>query len=456
MPRQTVDLRRCHDLHNASMGSGPIIYWMSRDQRVEDNWALLKAAELAETHARPLAVAFCLAPQFLEASLRHYAFMLHGLREVEKKLAALRIPFFLLTGDPVDRLLDFVARTDAGAVVCDFNPLRISLDWKAAAARRMRIPLIEVDAHNIVPCRVASEKREVGARTLRPKLSRLMGEFLTDFPITRPSRIAWSGAAPRNDWDMALRSLRINRSIPEVDWLPPGETAAHARLARFTEEGGLSRYAEGRNDPCADAQSDLSPYLHFGQLSPQRAALEALRHGATITPWCAFQEQLIVRRELSDNFCFHTPTYDAIEAFPNWARKSLDAHRPDKRDWLYGYEDFELARTHDDLWNAAQLEMVRRGKMHGYLRMYWAKKILEWSPSPEEALATAIRLNDAYELDGRDPNGYAGIAWAIGGVHDRPWFDRSVYGVVRYMNRAGCERKFDVPAYIRRPLHQNL
>lgn len=450
MPRHIVDQRRCHELNNNGMGSGSIIYWMSRDQRVHDNWALLKTAELAEAHGRPIGVVFCLAPRFLGAALRQYAFMFKGLREVERKLSSLHIPFFLLVGDPVERLLDFIDRAGAGAVVCDFNPLRLSMGWKTAAARRMRIPLIEVDAHNIVPCRFVSEKREVGARTLRPKLSRLLGEFLTEFPAMKPARVGWSGVPPENDWDVAMRSLRINRGVPEVDWLQPGETAALRRLIRFTEEGGLLRYAEGRNTPDDDVQSNLSPYLHFGQLAPQRVAFEARRHGATTAPLSAFQEQLIVRRELSDNFCLHASNYDSVDAFPAWARKSLDLHRSDKRERLYSIEEFELARTHDDLWNAAQREMAGRGKMHGYMRMYWAKKILEWSPSPEAALETAIKLNDTYELDGRDPNGYAGVAWAVGGVHDRPWFDRPVYGVVRYMNRSGCERKFDVGAYIRR------
>jgi deoxyribodipyrimidine photo-lyase len=194
--------------------------------------------------------------------------------------------------------------------------------------------------------------------------------------------------------------------------------------------------------------SDLSPYLHFGQIASQRVAWEVRRAEAPAEAKQAFLEELIVRRELADNFCYYNPAYDQVAGFPAWAQQTLDQHRRDPRDYLYELPDWEAGRTHDDLWNAAQLEMVRRGKMHGYLRMYWAKKILEWSATPEEALATAIYLNDRYELDGRDPNGYTGVAWSIGGVHDRPWGERPVFGKIRYMSRAGCQRKFNVEQYI--------
>ncbi len=195
-------------------------------------------------------------------------------------------------------------------------------------------------------------------------------------------------------------------------------------------------------------QSRLSPYLHFGQLSAQRVALEVQAFDADIPAQEAFLEQLVVRRELSDNFCFHEPAYDRCEGFPAWALKTLEAHRRDPRPYLYALDEFEEARTHDPLWNAAQSQMVASGRMHGYLRMYWAKKILEWTESPEKAMRVAVYLNDRYQLDGRDPNGYAGIAWCIGGVHDRAWGERPVFGKVRYMSAGGARRKFDVAAYL--------
>jgi deoxyribodipyrimidine photo-lyase len=229
--------------------------------------------------------------------------------------------------------------------------------------------------------------------------------------------------------------------------ITPGEKAAGKALQNFLKYG-INDYEERRNDPSLEGQSGLSPYLHFGQLSSQRVALEVMKSNASKQSRDAFLEELIIRKELSDNFCFYNPNYDSFDGFPAWARKSLDEHRKDKREYRYALEQFEHAGTHDDLWNAAQNEMVIRGKMHGYMRMYWAKKILEWSESPEEAMETAIFLNDKYELDGRDPNGYTGIAWSIGGVHDRAWGERPVFGKIRYMSYHGCKSKFDVKAYI--------
>jgi deoxyribodipyrimidine photo-lyase len=243
--------------------------------------------------------------------------------------------------------------------------------------------------------------------------------------------------------------LSVDRSVGEVSWLDPGERAGRRALRDFLENRLVS-YNELRNNPTRNAQSNLSPYFHFGQLAPQRAALDAGLFDGNIPSLESFLDELVVRRELSDNFCQYNPDYDSFPGFPAWARETLERHRDDRRAYLYTTEHFENAATHDPLWNAAQREMLLTGRMHGYLRMYWAKKILEWSASPEQALETAIRLNDRYELDGRDPNGYAGIAWSIGGVHDRPWPERPVYGKIRSMTSAGCGRKFDVEAYIRR------
>jgi deoxyribodipyrimidine photo-lyase len=241
--------------------------------------------------------------------------------------------------------------------------------------------------------------------------------------------------------------------VPETGGPAPGEDAALAGLRAFVS-GRLAGYDTNRNDPNKDAASGLSPYLHFGQLSAQLVALTVraalLSDPALGASADAFLEQLIVRRELADNFCLHHPDYDTVDAFPAWARATLDKHRLDPRPVLYSLDELERARTDDPLWNAAQAEMVLTGRMHGYMRMYWGKKLLEWTEGPEQAMAWAVRLNDRWQLDGRDPNGYAGIAWAIGGVHDRPWPERPVFGTVRYMNSAGARRKFDVDAYVRR------
>jgi deoxyribodipyrimidine photo-lyase len=239
----------------------------------------------------------------------------------------------------------------------------------------------------------------------------------------------------------------VERTVPEVTWIAPGEREGQKALKNFVRRS-LSLYGEKRNDPGQQGQSHLSPYLHFGQVSAQRVALEVLKSDAGREAKESFLEELIVRRELADNFCFYNPLYDRFEGFPQWAKKTLNEHRNDSRRYLYSSKVFEQGGTHDDLWNAAQREMVKRGKMHGYMRMYWAKKILEWTESPEKALAIAIYLNDRYELDGRDPNGYAGISWSIGGVHDRAWTEREIFGKVRFMSYNGCRSKFDIKAYI--------
>jgi deoxyribodipyrimidine photo-lyase len=227
-----------------------------------------------------------------------------------------------------------------------------------------------------------------------------------------------------------------------------GEAAASMAAFDFVQQR-LENYPNSRNNPLLGGQSGLSPYLHFGQLSPQRLAWMVSRSDLPVETKETFLEELVVRRELADNFCYYEPAYDRIEGFPDWARKTLDQHRNDKRAYVYSLAELENGNTHEILWNACQQDLVQSGKLHGFLRMYWAKKILEWTPDPESALEYAITLNDRYSLDGRDPNGYTGIAWSLGGVHDRAWRERSVFGKVRYMNEAGCRRKFDVERYIK-------
>jgi len=443
-----VNPKRVRMLREGQPVAGPVLYWMSRDQRAHDNWALLFAQELALQYQAPLMVAFCLVRQFLGATRRQYAFMLRGLEEVERELATRGIPFRLLCGAPQEELPVFVHREHIAQLVTDFDPLRIRREWKTAIAERITVPCYEVDAHNIVPCWQASPKLEWGAYTLRPKIQRALPEFLEPFPPLHNHPVGRAATAAV-DWEEAARFAQGDQQVAAVDWLEPGEKAAQQMLRRFLD-ARLAAYPEKRNDPNADAQSDLSPYLHFGQIAAQRVALEVEESGAPREARSAFLEELVVRRELSDNFCFYSPQYDRAAGFPSWAQATLDAHRRDPRPYLYSRDELEAAQTHDDLWNAAQLEMVRRGKMHGYLRMYWAKKILEWTESPEQAQEIAIYLNDRYELDGRDPNGYTGIAWSIGGVHDRAWGARPVFGKIRYMSYNGSKNKFDVRAYVQR------
>jgi deoxyribodipyrimidine photo-lyase len=442
-----IDKRRIRILRQGNVRHGPVILWMSRDQRIDDNWALLFAQELATKQKASLGVIFYLVPQFLGATMRQYGFMVRGLQEVEKGLKEKNIPFFLLTGVPEIEIPKFVKRHKIGSLIADFNPLRINAKWKKSVMKHIDIAVYEVDAHNIVPCWIVSSKQEYAARTLRPRLHRLLPDFLRDFPSLKKHPYNWEEDASMIDWRSSIRTLDVDYTVQEVDWIQPGEKAAYLAMKKFLKNR-LSLYDGRRNDPTLDGQSNLSPYIHFGQISSQRIALNALKISTDKKSRDAFLEELIVRRELSDNFCFYNTNYDNIEGFPSWAKKTLDEHRYDKKEYVYKLEQFENAITHDPLWNAAQMEMTKKGKMHGYMRMYWAKKILEWSESPEEAIKIAIYLNDRYELDGRDPNGYAGIAWSIGGVHDRAWNERPIFGKIRYMSYNGCKAKFDIQKYI--------
>ncbi len=433
-----MNLQRVYKINTKSeIPDKPVAYWMSRDQRVYHNWALIYAAEKALQNKMPLYVFFALSPTFLGATLRQYDFMIRGLQEVERQLHALRIGFEIVLEGPMEGIPSLVKKYDIGTLVCDFSPLRIGREWREKIGNEIPIALYEVDAHNIVPCRVVTQKKEFAARTIRPKIHNLLDSFLDSFP---DMSVYSSNIAPKNtNWKYVYNNLLCDKNVKPVEWLTPGFEAANKMLSNFISSR-LASYDDNRNNPALDGQSDLSPYLHFGHISAQYIAQKIMKSKVSVKAKEVFLEELIVRRELADNFCYYNPLYDSVKGFPEWAQKTLEKHVSDKRLFLYSDAEFEEARTHDPIWNLAQSQMVTRGKMHGYLRMYWAKKILEWSPSPQEAMRIAIYLNDKYELDGRDPNGYVGIAWSIGGVHDRPWFEREIFGLIRYMSATKIQR----------------
>ena len=440
---------RIQQIRTGTRGKGPVIYWMSRDQRIGDNWALVHAQDLALHLSRPLRIVFCLADEFLQAGLRQFDFMLRGLHECAALAGSLNIPLDLVRGEAGLMLPAYLEKHQASFLIMDFDPLRIKKSWQKKVLDKTGMPAHLVDAHNIVPCWRTSQKQEYAARTIRPRIHRQLEEFLEDYPKLEPHpypALAGSGLDP----DGLLQEMDLDRTIKPVQWLTPGPAGAGDVLDDFMANR-LALYQEKRNDPNMLALSNLSPYLHFGHTSAQKVALQVKKQLETpLQSREAFLEELIVRKELSDNFCHYNQNYDNFQGLPAWAQKTLDKHRSDSRDYLYEPRALEQGLTHDPLWNAAQMEMVKSGKMHGYMRMYWAKKILEWSKSPEQAIDTAIFLNDKYELDGRDPNGYTGIMWSMGGVHDRPWKERKIFGTVRYMSYNGCQRKFNVDAYIQK------
>jgi deoxyribodipyrimidine photo-lyase len=422
--------------------------------RLSDNWALLYAQELAHAHDAEFVICYNLDPQFLGGTLRQLDFKIGALKQLHDDAHKKNISFHTLVGNDISIVADFVHNNKIGAVVTDFAPLRIQQKWLKQLNKALKIPLYVVDAHNVVPVWEASDKKEFAAYTIRPKINKRLKEFLTDFPVLKKQKDR-ATAFQEINFDTILKKAETDRTVLPVTWCKPGEKAAHKALKHFIEVTS-EHYGDKRNDPVADVQSQLSPYLHYGMIAPQRAACEAQKAHIPHVSKEAFLEELVVRRELADNFCFFEPNYDNPKGFHEYFANEHKRIAGQKREYVYTLKQFEEAQTHDDLWNACQLQMTRSGKMHGYLRMYWAKMIFAWSRNVDEAMKIAIYLNDKYELDGRDPNGYTGIAWCIGGVHDRPWYPNPVFGKLRYMSRNGMAKKFDVKAYISKWMGNSL
>jgi len=460
MQDRIISLKTCPFSGNA------VIYVMSRDQRIRDNHAIFEAQKLAIINKKPLYVLFVLGKKGYR-SREHYSFMLNGIRQIKEDLNKLNINFILRYGKRIEIIPELARETNCGALLFDFSPLTSHRSDIKAITKLVKCQVHVIDSHNIIPVWQASEKQEYAAYTFRAKVHNLLARYLVDLPSIKrhPFNGHNIGSLSCDDLTMIINSLPSSGIKIKI---PSGEAAAHHRLKEFLHND-LHQYSQLRNNFDVDGQSGLSPYLHFGQISSLRVAIDTINH-VNIQPLLLSAnklvkpkgennledgmndlfEELIVRKELADNFCFYNENYKSIKGAPSWARKTLDEHLADKREYLYKLDDWEATLTHDNIWNSAQIELLKTGKMHGYLRMYWAKKILEWSVSPEEALNTAIYLNDKYSIDGADPNGYVGILWSIAGLHDRPWFDRPVFGHVRYMNKAGLRRKYNVTGYINR------
>ena len=424
-----------------------VLYWMQASQRTEYNHALEYAVLKANELHQPLVVFFGITDHFPEGSQRHYTFMLEGLREVRRSLEKRGIQMVIQHTSPEQGVVQFAK--GASFVVVDRGYLKIQRAWRDAAASRMDCPLVQVESDVIVPIEETSPKEEYTAATIRSKIHKKLDHFLC--PLKEVDPVIESLSLDFDSFDIddveeAVSRLHIDRSVKKVSCYRGGSGEAKKHLRLFLRDK-LDRFPELRNDPTVDFLSHMSPYLHFGQISPLSIALTVSQTQGLSKE--AYLEELIVRRELSMNFVFYNGQYDSFEgAIPQWAQKTLKAHQKDKRPYLYALEELETAKTHDPYWNAAHNEMVFTGKMHGYMRMYWGKKILEWSKTPDEAFRAALYLNNKYELDGRDPSGFTGVAWCFG-KHDRPWKEREIFGNVRYMNEGGLKRKFDADEYVR-------
>jgi deoxyribodipyrimidine photo-lyase len=426
-----------------------VVYWMQRSQRAHDNPALNLAVDLANELRKPLVAFLAPVPFYPNANLRHYNFLAQGIADIAEGLARRSIGF-IFRAFPHHTLLKFCDEVRPAIVIGDENPMREPESWRVKAAEKLRVPLWTVDSDVIVPSKLLG-REHFAARTIRPRMNELLPKFLV--PLSNPKANAkW--VAPKKlhslpvDADF-MRTWKLDRSVQPVSQWRGGTKQALKILGTFVRNR-LRHYPDDRNHPELDGTSQLSPYLHFGHIGPHTVALAIQKSNAPAVAKKAFLEQVIVRRELSVNFVRFNPYYDTMESREPWADRSLAEHARDRRPILYSEKQLENAETHDPLWNAAQKQMVFTGWMHNYLRMYWGKKILEWSPSIASAVQRAVWLNDRYELDGRDPNGYAGIAWSIVGKHDRAWSDRPIFGKIRYMSYESTSKKFDSKAYIAR------
>jgi deoxyribodipyrimidine photo-lyase len=430
-----------------------VVYWLQHAQRALDNPALEVAIEAGNALGLPVVAYFSVIPNYPNANLRHYHFLHQGLHDLAEGLAERGVGFIVRRPTDGHTLEEFLEEVSAAMVIGDENVCREPERWRRVLAAKLRIPFLTVDADVVVPSAIFG-KSFVLLHHFRPHLHRELPRFLVPLkpvPVAFPWKPKTKPSSYPLTHDITSGFDKLDRSVGPVVTFTGGTKAALKRLKEFTQTQ-LATYDEQRNHPETNGTSQMSPYLHYGHISPLTISLavRAAEEQGKVTKATAdkYLDELIGWRELSVLFVRHNPNYDNWECAEPWARKSLLEHAGDPRPWTYTLSQLEHSQTHDELWNASQTQMVQTGWMHNYMRMYWAKKILEWSPNPAIAFEWAVTLNDRYELDGRDPNGYAGIAWAMVGKHDRPWFDRPVFGLIRYMSGESTGKKFDSRRYI--------
>jgi deoxyribodipyrimidine photo-lyase len=443
-----IQAERVQTLNEAEVAADGayVLYWMQQAQRAELNHALEYAIHRANELGQPLLVAFGLMDDYPEANRRHYHFMLQGLADVEASLSQRDVSFVVLRGHPDDVALRLAQ--DASLVVCDRGYLRPQREWREHVAGAAPCAVVQVESDVVVPVELVSDHQEHAARTIRPKITRHLERFLVDLPkatLETTAPVPAVTGEDLSDVDALLDSLGLDDEVPVVPLFTGGTTTGKKVLHDFLADH-FDVYADHRNQPQTSDVSHMSKYLHFGQLSPVYIALEAAKKAPSENR-DDFLEELIIRRELPMNFVYFQPRYDSYSSLPVFALKTLSEHEDDVREHRYSRAELEDAETHDEYWNAAMREMRATGYMHNYMRMYWGKKILEWSDTPQDAHATALYLNNKYFIDGRDANSFANVAWVFG-QHDRGWTERGVFGKVRYMNAAGLERKAKPKEYV--------
>jgi deoxyribodipyrimidine photo-lyase len=444
-----IQEERVRDLNEEPVGDGDyVLYWMQSSQRAEQNHALEYAVQRANELGQRLLVVFGLTDDYPEANLRHYVFMLEGLKDAQETLKRRGIKMVVRRGSPDEVAID--AGRNASLVVTDRGYMRPQKKWREEVAKEAGCLVTQVESDVVVPVELASDKQEHAARTLRPRIGEYLEDFLVALTPTKMEKRSTNMQAnglDLSDIHNVLDGMDLDRGVGALSHLYRGGTSEAKDMFRRFLKQGFDDYVEHRNQPQTDDVSHMSKYLHFGHISPIWLALEARGSGTGKNNIESFVEELVVRRELSMNFVFYNDDYDSFSNLPGWAKETLREHQDDKREYVYTTDQLENARTHDEYWNAAMREMVHTGYMHNYMRMYWGKKILEWSNTPERAYRTTLYLNNKYFLDGRDPNSFANVAWVFG-QHDRGWTEREVFGKVRYMSAGGLERKTKPGQYV--------
>src|SRR5215210_5017221 len=446
---RSIQEERISQLNDKDVRDGDyVLYWMQEAQRASYNHALEYAVQRANELEQPLLVVFGLTADYPEANLRQCAFMLEGLKDAGEALEERGIQLAVHSGSPDEVALR--SGENASMIVCDMSYLRLQKGWCERLAKEARCLVVQVETEVVVPVELASNKCEHAARTLRPRIREHLDDFLVEPEPTELERRSLgmeAGGLDLSDIGAISEGMELDWSVAPVSHLYKGGAAEAERILRQFIETRLGTYVEHRNQPQTNDVSHMSKYLHYGHVSPVYVALKIRESGGPQEDVDSYLEELIVRRELSMNFCHYTPDYDAYSCLPEWAKKTLEEHADDEREYDYSREQLEDAETHDEYWNAAMREMVHTGYMHNHMRTYWGKKILEWSSSPREAYATTLYLNNKYFLDGRDANSYANVAWVFG-QHDRGWKEREVFGKVRYMSAGGLERKARPEEYV--------
>lgn len=432
--------------HKSNTAGSCVLYFVQASPRIKYNQALIYAINRANHFNVPLVCYFELSTNFPNINTRNFTFLLQGINDFKQNAKKLGIKLIVNTNNNLLKISQ-----NAVEVITDKGYLLFHKTRDNYYSQKLKIPYTQIETNVIVPIEQASNKQEYGAYTIRPKIQKHLPNYLTFYSIPKlkvPSLNLKFNSIDTDNINKLIYDLKIDNSVTNAQFIG-GETRALKNLDYFVKTN-LNTYEQNRNNANLNATSNLSPYLHFGHISPILIAITCLKHlDENNENIKSFFNELIIWRELAKNYCHYNNNYNKYNGLPNWVIQNFKKTISDKREFLYNIGQFENAQTHNELWNSAQIELAKTGKMHGVMRMYWGKKVIEWSKNPQYAHKVLVYLNDKYSIDGRDENGYAGINWCFG-LHDKPFFKHNIFGIVRYMAESGIKKKFDTIEYIKR------